>query len=99
MRNTQQNYYEDLKTKFVYFLNSFQKNGRPIYRLKAEELLQRSQHLLVVSSIDLMAFSTEMWDALSEDYYRLEPHLNEALTNFMRELERSTRLEEEKNDR
>jgi hypothetical protein len=36
-----------------------------------------------------------MWDILTQDYYKFEPHLNEALTNFMRDIERNIRMEEE----
>lgn len=39
-----------------------------------------------------MSFSEHMWDLITHDYYKYEPMLNEALTNYMRDLERNIKM-------
>ncbi len=36
-----------------------------------------------------------MWDVIAHDYYRYEPELNLAFTNYMRDLERNIKMIEE----
>lgn len=45
-----------------------------------------------------MSFSEHMWDLITHDYYKYEPMLNEALTNYMRDLERNIKMIEENTD-
>jgi DNA replicative helicase MCM subunit Mcm2 (Cdc46/Mcm family) len=76
----------DIKREFIRFLQEF---GDRKYITMGESILDSGKHLIVISYQDFITHNSELASTIFEEYYRYEPHLNDAFTHLMRELERS----------
>lgn len=46
-------------------------------------MLGNSKHIMVISSADFYAFKSDLAQAITSEYSRFEPCLNQALTEWM----------------
>lgn len=61
-------------------------------------LINLSKHTLQFSFKDLLHHNTEMAQVIFSEYYKYEPIINEALTNYMNELDKNMLHSEQRRD-
>jgi len=83
------NLHNTIKREFTNFLQSTESEGKKKYIELIERMLNNSEHLLTVCLLEFHHFNPEICEVITNSYYRFEPVLNEAFTDFMHEYEKN----------
>ncbi len=95
----------DVKKEFTAFIQDFRdSNGDRKYELAARDAINNSKHHIVFGFLDLIHHNQELASLIFSEYYKFEPIINEALTQYMIEEEKNmiqsdSRREEENKER
>ena len=95
----------EMKTEFTAFIQDFRDaDGERKYENAAKAALNGSKHYIMFSFRDLLHHNGELANIIFTDFYKYEPIINEALTQFMHEFEKNmiqadSRREEESREK
>lgn len=83
-RHPEQQLRGEIKSEFTRFIQEFRNSqGDKKYEIDAGNLINTGKHHLMFSFRDLLHHNQELASLIFENYYKFEPIINEALTQFM----------------
>lgn len=68
------------------------------YKNQAKNAIHNAQHHIIFSFTDLMHYNSQLATLIFDEYYKYESALNEALTQFMKQYEKTMIHEEGKRE-
>lgn len=80
---------KDIRTRFTNFIQSWQDEGVHKYKRLSEQMINNGRHTLVISLADFLKYDLYLAQTLFNEYYKYEPILNQAVTEFMHEFEKN----------
>lgn len=78
-----------IKREFTEFIQNWKENGEAKYLLAAKNAIINASHHIVFSFKDLLHHNSDLAKFIFDEYYKYEPVINEALTQFMFEYEKT----------
>lgn len=87
-----------VKEGFTDFIQKWMENGEAKYLNAAKNAINNCSHHIVFSFRDLIHHNADLAGCIFGDYYKFEPVINEALTQFMLEFEKTILHEEGRRD-
>ena len=90
----------EILARFGAFLREFSEGGEPFYLGKVNKMKDLDSSTLVVDYQHIIDFDSNLADAIHPNFYRFEPILNRALTDYIKDIDPSyVRDDRSKGDR
>ena len=90
----------EILARFGAFLREFSEGGEPFYPGKVNKMKDLDSSTLVVDYQHIIDFDSNLADAIHPNFYRFEPILNRALTDYIKDIDPSyVRDDRSKGDR
>ena len=81
---------QEIKREFTTFIQDFRdENGNRKYEQAAKVAIHSSKHHIMFAFRDLLHHNGELSTLIFSEFYKYEPIINEALTQFMHEFEKN----------
>jgi DNA replication licensing factor MCM6 len=81
----------NIKKEFTNFIQTFVADNETEtkYERKARDIINAAKHHIVFGFKDLLHYNSELAALIFSEYYKFEPIINEAFTQYMHELEKN----------
>lgn len=87
VKDSELNLARSIQKEFTTFIQTFQDKGVFKYKRQAEIAINNGRRTLLISLSDFLNYNHELAGTVFDEYYKYEPYLNQALTEFMHEYE------------
>jgi len=89
IKESELNLAKTIRKEFTNFIQGFQQGGTHKYKRQAETIVNQGKHTMTINYSDFLNYNTDLASAVFNEYYKYEPHLNQALTEWMHEFLKS----------
>ena len=79
-KENEMNLARNIRKDFTNFIQNFQDKGVFKYKRQAQIAINNGRRNLLISLTDFVNYNNELAGAVFDEYYKYQPHLNQALT-------------------